>query len=139
MAHTPENTPTPENKDSRVATESLLSEILGSGEESPKTPEVDLLSDTFISEDVAEMKDAQITTSQESPATPQAVKKPKKPMSTSDFLRIVGAIMLVALIFFGAFLAYIVFNPGQATFFISFGINPGDIARLLKQLVSWIF
>lgn len=46
---------------------------------------------------------------------------------------------MVALIFFGAFLAYIVFNPGQATFFISFGINPGDIARLLKQLVSGIF
>lgn len=55
------------------------------------------------------------------------------------FLRIVGAILLVALIFFGAFLAYIVFNPGQASFFISFGINPGDIARLLRQLVSAIF
>ena len=45
----------------------------------------------------------------------------------------------VALIFFGAFLAYIVFNPGQASFFISFGINPSDIARLLRQLVSSIF
>lgn len=30
-------------------------------------------------------------------------------------------------------------NPGQASFFIAFGINPGDIARLLKQLVSAIF
>jgi len=45
-------------------------------------------------------------------------------MSTDMFLRIVGAIILVASIFFGAFLSYIVFNPGQAGFFISFGINP---------------
>lgn len=76
----------------------------------------------------------------ETPAVPEATKKPKKKsMNAGTFLRVVGAILLVALIFFGAFLAYIVFNPGQASFFISFGINPGDIARLLRQLVSAIF
>lgn len=45
----------------------------------------------------------------------------------------------MTLIFFGTFLAFIVFNPGQAQFFIGFGINPGDIASLLKRLVSGIF
>lgn len=60
-------------------------------------------------------------------------------MKTGDFLRIVGAILLVSFIFFGAFLAYIVFNPGQAQFFLSFGINPSDIASLLQNLVNGIF
>ncbi|EKD29456.1 MAG: PKD protein, partial [uncultured bacterium (gcode 4)] len=58
---------------------------------------------------------------------------------TGDFLRIIGAILLVSFIFFGAFLAYIVFNPGQAQFFLSFGINPSDIASLLQNLVNGIF
>lgn len=60
-------------------------------------------------------------------------------MKPGDFLKFIGAILLVALIFFGAFLAYIVFNPGQAQFFLSFGINPGDISALLQRLVSSIF
>lgn len=66
-------------------------------------------------------------------------KAPKKSMSTGTFLRLVGAMFLVTLIFFGAFLAYIVFNPGQATFFLSLGINPGDITLWLRQLVRTIF
>lgn len=67
------------------------------------------------------------------------VKPQKRPISTGTFLRLVGAMLLVTLIFFGAFLAYIVFNPGQASFFLSLGINPGDITLWLRQLVRSIF
>lgn len=54
-------------------------------------------------------------------------------------MKILGAIFLVALIFFGSFLAYIVFNPGEARFFIRFGINPSQVASLLSNLVNGIF
>ncbi len=75
-----------------------------------------------------------------SPApAPVPPKKKKEPMKPVDFLKIVGALILVALIFFGSFLAYVVFNPEQAKFFIQFGINPADIARLLELLVNGIF
>lgn len=54
-------------------------------------------------------------------------------------MKIIGALFLVALIFFGSFLAYIVFNPGEARFFIRFGINPSQVASLLSNLVNGIF
>ena len=83
---------------------------------------MDLLSDSFIPEVTSEGQNpsSEVNTASLLQEIP---KKPKKSMSTGTFLRIVGAILLVALIFFGAFLSYIVFNPGQAQFFISFGIN----------------
>lgn len=101
---------------------------------------MDILSDSFIPDAHTEGMETGALVASEPPVVPIETKGPKKKsMSAGTFLRIVGAILLVALIFFGAFLAYIVFNPGQASFFISFGINPGDIARLLRQLVSTIF
>ncbi|MDD2487033.1 MAG: PKD domain-containing protein [Candidatus Gracilibacteria bacterium] len=70
-------------------------------------------------------------------------KTPKKEVKSSlkgqDFARIFGAIFIVSGIFFGAFLAYIVFNPGQAQFFISLGIKPQDIKALLEKLVNFSF
>ena len=45
----------------------------------------------------------------------------------------------MALIFFASFLGYIAFNPGQAQFFITFGINPADIKVILQKLVNAIF
>ncbi|MDP2104049.1 MAG: PKD domain-containing protein, partial [Candidatus Gracilibacteria bacterium] len=113
---------------------SLLSEILSSATPSHGREEVDLMT-PFIAEE---------GTGQGASATPGSkgggVKKVARvPMKTGDFLRIVGAILLVSFIFFGAFLAYIVFNPGQAQFFLSFGINPSDIASLLQNLVNGIF
>lgn len=125
------NTDSPNSSSS----ESLLGKILWSEGES-REPTVDLLSDSFV----AEENKNPIPPVSWTVSLQEAVKKsPKKPMSAGAFLRMVWAILLVAFIFFGAFLAYIVFNPGQAVFFISFGINPGDIAQLLKQLVSIIF
>ncbi len=51
----------------------------------------------------------------------------------------IGALLFVALVFFGSFLAYIVFNPAQARFFNTFGINTADVASLLSTLVNGIF
>ncbi|NDK19806.1 PKD domain-containing protein [Candidatus Gracilibacteria bacterium] len=134
-----ENPNTPVGEEPKTPSNGLLGEILSTTE--TQSPTVDILTDSFIPEN--EIKDVSTSSSVNpvSSTTPgSAVKKPlKKGMSTDMFLRIVGAIILVASIFFGAFLSYIVFNPGQAGFFISFGINPGDIARLLKQLVSSMF
>jgi len=70
------------------------------------------------------------------PPTPPAVKKTITP---GQILRIVGGLLFTSLIFLGSFLAYIVFNPDQARFFINFGINPADVATLLSSLVNGIF
>lgn len=133
MSDISKNTHTSSRDDASVSSGGLLREILwASKTPSSEVPEVDLLSD-FIS-------DAKTGDNKPSPAPQKGIKKSsKKSMNALAFLRMVWAILLVAFIFFGAFLAYIVFNPGQASFFISFGINPGDIAHLLRQLVSVIF
>lgn len=136
MADNNENANIPPSNDSPTGSGSLLGEILSTSDAGNG---VDLLSDSFIPETPAPPGEKSSEHSGQGAVAQQAVKKPKKSMSAGTFLRIVGAILLVALIFFGAFLSYIVFNPGQAQFFISFGINPGDIARLLRQLVSAIF
>jgi PKD domain len=68
------------------------------------------------------------------------VKKPRDPMTTSTVFKLIGSLLLVAVIFFGSFLAYVVFNPDQAAFFVNiFGINPNDIQRLLKNLINGSF
>jgi hypothetical protein len=55
-------------------------------------------------------------------------------------LKFIGALLLVGVIFFGSFLAYIVFNPAQAQFFVTmFHINPDDIANLLTKLLNGSF
>jgi hypothetical protein len=75
------------------------------------------------------------------PETPPAVVTlpQKKIVTPGQILRMIGALFFVSLVFFGSFLAYIVFNPGQAKFFINFGINPADVATLLSSLVNGIF
>lgn len=74
---------------------------------------------------------------------PPPDKKPKKvrdPLSTGLILKFIGTLFLIAIIFFGSFLAYVVFNPAQAWFFVTvFGINPNDIANLLRKLINSIF
>lgn len=60
-------------------------------------------------------------------------------MRPIDFLKIVGALFVVSLIFFGSFFAYIVFNPEEAKLFIQFGINRADIQSLLALLVNSTF
>jgi len=115
---------------------SLLSEILSSATETHSREEVDLMT-PFIAWEDAQKWEGAATDSKEWGVPGKKMVRP--PMKAGEFMRIIGAILLVAFIFFGAFLAYIVFNPGQAQFFISFGINPADIASLLRNLVSGIF
>lgn len=115
---------------------SLLSEILSSAMESRPQDDVDLMT-PFIAEEGTQKWEGTTLGTKEWGTMVKKVVRP--PMKAGEFMRIIGAILLVAFIFFGAFLAYIVFNPGQAQFFISFGINPGDIASLLQNLVSGIF
>lgn len=63
----------------------------------------------------------------------------KRPMDAVTFFRLLGAIFFTALIFFGSFLAYIVFNPDKAQFFLLFGIEMQDVKMLLANLVNGIF
>lgn len=61
-------------------------------------------------------------------------------MSTGLIVKFIGTLLLIATIFFGSFLAYVVFNPDQAGFFVTvFGINPSDVANILKKLINGIF
>ena len=70
----------------------------------------------------------------------QTIKRKREPISPAMFMKFVGTILFISIIFFGSFLAYIVFNPDQATFFINiFGINPTAIASLLKKLINGSF
>lgn len=99
---------------------SLLEEILRS--QKPEVPWVDMW----------------VSTAPE--ITESLPKKKIEPISWDLFLRLIGALLSVVIVFFGSFLAYIVFNPDQATFFINiFGINPNDIANLLKKLINGSF
>lgn len=68
---------------------------------------------------------------------PNNKNKPKK--STGDVFRIISSILLAVVVMFGAFLAYIVFNPNQVQFFISLWIDPKEVKDLLKTLVSISF
>ncbi len=71
---------------------------------------------------------------------PQNIKKPQEPMSPGMVMKLLGSILFVSTIFFGSFLAYIVFNPDQAIFFMNvFNINRNDIANLLKILINGSF
>lgn len=68
------------------------------------------------------------------------IKPPKQRASTASIFKFIGALILVSIIFFGSFLSYIVFNPDYAGFFITiFGIDPNDIAALLKSLINVSF
>lgn len=60
-------------------------------------------------------------------------------MTPGQIAKIIGALFLVALVFFASFLAYVVFNPTEAKFFLTFGINLADVASLLQRLVNGIF
>lgn len=135
----PSPTPTPSpDTPSTSSSDSLLETIIQESQSSgvPTTP----AADTTVS---------QPTPVSSSPSTPPSspsqnttttiVSKKVQPISYSMVLKFIGTIFIVALIFFGSFLAYIVFNPSQAQFFVNFGINPNDVALFLGKLVNAIF
>lgn len=67
-------------------------------------------------------------------------KKTRDPMTAGMVLKLIWSLLFIAIVFFGSFLAYIVFNPDQASFFVTiFGISPNDIQKLLKTLINSSF
>lgn len=67
-------------------------------------------------------------------------KKPREPLPPATIFKGILAMIFVALIVFASFLAYIVFNPGDAQFFVSmFGIDTKDVANLLRRLINGSF
>ncbi len=72
--------------------------------------------------------------------TPPPSKKPRQPLPPGTILKAIGALFFTGVIFFASFLAYIVFNPGEAQFFIiMFGIDTKDVATLLRKFINGSF
>jgi hypothetical protein len=75
-----------------------------------------------------------------STGTDQMLVKKREPISMGTFLKLIGSILFVVIVFFGSFLAYITLNPNEALFFINiFSIDPKDIAKLLAKLINGSF
>lgn len=108
---------------------SMLESILST----PTTPEI---------EDIEEKIPifAETTNSWNNQEPPQnQIKKPKKKKTPQEILRILWALFLAWAVLFWAFISYIVFNPENARFFISLGINPQDIKNYIQVLVNGSF
>lgn len=121
MTDTP-TPPLPEEKDDKNTSPSLLNEILQNQQQN--TPPI------------TESTIPQGSNPEMSP-TP---KKPREPISFADFMKFAGALLFVAAVFFGSFLAYIVINPEQAMFLENmFGIQRDAISILLKKLINGSF
>ncbi|MCK9272854.1 PKD domain-containing protein [Candidatus Gracilibacteria bacterium] len=119
-----------ENEENKGQEDSLLSQILSSTDSAPDN------TNQNIENNINNSGSETVT----SPLPPDNNQKTKKQTAKKqDFAKIFGAIFLVSVIFFGTFLAYIVFNPGQAQFFLSLGISPQDIKSLLEKLVNISF
>lgn len=81
-----------------------------------------------------------VPTNQNTPTPNEPPKKKKEPLSPLTLLKWIWSLFLVAVIFFGSFLAYIVFHPEQAQFFVStFWIDPRDVANILRRLITGSF
>lgn len=65
--------------------------------------------------------------------------KKKRSLTPAEMLRAMVFLTFSVAIFAGVILAYVVLNPEQSRFFISLGINPDNIATLLKQLITATF
>lgn len=118
--------------------------------ESPETPpkKHSLLDDILhASSKKQEEKTPQLSTESSpspsgnsNPGSPEKPKIKKEPISMAVFLKLIGSLLVISIIFFGSFLAYIAFNPSQAIFFINtFNIDPGDVQNLLKKLINGSF
>ncbi|GAB0174806.1 MAG: hypothetical protein HHAS10_06850 [Candidatus Altimarinota bacterium] len=67
-------------------------------------------------------------------------KIPREPISIATIIKMLGSLLVVSIIFFGSFLAYVAFNPAEAVFFVNtFNIDPKDIQSLLLKLINVTF
>ena len=114
--------------------------ILGSNNEVPKKTTSSLLDDIMLaSKQTSPQRDLEGNTDMPN-AEPPKIKSPREPISMALFLKLIGSLLFVAIIFFGSFLAYIAFNPAQAVFFTNtFNIDPNDVQNLLKKLINGSF
>lgn len=117
---------------------SLLSDIIKASQEAKDTPQT--------SEDTTPVVTPNDwTTPAATPevawtVTPPPAKKPREPLPPGTILKAIGALFFAGIIFFASFLAYIVFNPGEAQFFITmFGIDTKDVATILRKFINWSF
>lgn len=118
----PENTPDPKQETPKKPI-SLLEEILAKSWEVPTHQNIGIENN-------------------EIPEKPEnkTPKKPREPISFATFMKLIGSLLFVAIIFLGSFLAYISFNPDQAIFFARiFHINLEDIKWWLAHLVNGSF
>lgn len=73
-------------------------------------------------------------------SAPPSPQKKWDPIPPGMILRAIGVLIWVATIVFASFLAYIVFNPDDARFFITmFGIDTKDVATILRKLINGSF
>ncbi len=120
--------------------------------ETPKTPWDSLLSEIISASIWKEKSTSPIQTNWEGQwstwnATPDWwngwsnwPKKKKEPINPATFLKWIGAIFLVLVIFFWSFLAYIVFHPEQANFFVNiWGIDTRNLGAYLRSLINGSF
>jgi PKD repeat protein len=71
---------------------------------------------------------------------PSPPKKPRQPLPPGTIMKAIGALLFTGIIFFASFLAYIVFNPWEAQFFITmFGIDTKDVASILRKFINGSF
>ena len=67
-------------------------------------------------------------------------KPPKQPIPPGTIFKAIGALFFAWVIFFASFLAYIVFNPGDAQFFVTmFGIDTKDVENILRKFINGSF
>jgi PKD repeat protein len=102
-----------------------------------KKESTSLLSD-ILSASAKKIASEESTTLPKTENTNNKVKR--EPISPALFLKLIGSLLFISIIFFGSFLAYIAFNPDQAVFFTrTFNIDPNDVQNLLKKLINVSF
>jgi len=109
----------------------------------PSSPENKENKKSSLLSDILKASQSKESGQKDAPSEPEkpAMKEIKKePISLGLFMRLIGSLLFISIIFFGSFLAYIAFNPSQAVFFVNtFNIDPNDINNLLKKLINGSF
>ncbi len=71
---------------------------------------------------------------------PLPPKKPRDPVTAGTVIKMIGSLLLVSIIFFWSFVAYIAFNPNEAVSIMNLvGIDQKDVAEKLWKFILWSF
>lgn len=116
---------------------SFLTDIINASKELPHSPENQPTTNTQA---VTSGSNTPIISSPGNTPTPPNPPKQKKPLPPWVIFKAISALFFAGIIFFASFLAYIVFNPGEAQFFIvMFGIDTKDVATILRKFIHGSF